>query len=287
VQIVVISGKGGTGKPTIATSLSYLIQNSIQADCDVDAANLYLLFQGQEIKREPFVGGKKAQIHPEICTECGKCLQYCRYGAIDKKFTVNDLYCEGCGVCRVVCPAQAVEMIEDVIGEVVVSKTQQGILSCADMKSGADGSGKLVAEVRKNAKKEQANNEIIIIDGSPGIGCAVMASITGCDLALIVTEPTKSGLSDLQRVLELCKHFKVTPMVCINKYDVNQKQAEKIKNYCIQKEVALVGQIPLDGAVKKANNELKPLISYQNSNAVGAVMEMWKNINNYIKEVKI
>jgi len=212
VQLVVVSGKGGTGKTTIASSLINLSNTTIKVDCDVDASNLHLIVNGNDICEKPFIGAKLAKIDFDRCKKCSKCMGVCRFNAI-KDFRIDELLCEGCGACKIVCEYDAIYLEDEATGKTVITKDSIGVLSRAEMEIGAEGSGKLVTEVRKNAMEYQKNDELIILDGSPGIGCAVMASITGCDIALIVTEPTQSGLEDFMRVLSVCRFFGAKPLV--------------------------------------------------------------------------
>lgn len=282
MQLVVISGKGGTGKTTIASSLSYLSKNKIKIDCDVDASNLYLILNGNDLKEKDFYGAKVAKIDKTKCTKCGKCVEICRYNAIEN-FKVNELLCEGCGACKIVCKYDAIELNDEVTGKVIITETKDGFLSRAEMKAGAEGSGKLVTEVRKNAKKYYSDDELVIIDGSPGVGCAVMASITGCEYALIVTEPTQSGLEDFMRVLSVVDYFGVKPLVCINKFDINNEITEEIEKLCKEEKFEIVGKIPFDKLANISINELKPIVSYKDSMAGIEIMRMWNKIKNIME----
>ena len=222
-QLTVISGKGGTGKTSITASLAVLAKNVVVADCDVDAPDLHMLLHPQIIEKQPFKGSKLAAIEESKCTKCGLCHKICRFNAISDKLTVDSIGCEGCGVCAMICPVAAITLKERVSGNAYISKIPQGFMSHALLNPGEANSGKLVTLVRQNAKNIAITQklDVIIIDGSPGIGCPVIASITGVDAALVVTEPTLSGIHDLKRVLGLLNHFKVTPFVCINMYDIN------------------------------------------------------------------
>jgi MinD superfamily P-loop ATPase len=287
MELVVISGKGGTGKTTISIALSELAENVIKADCDVDAPNLYLLYKGEDIEKTDFVTGKKAVVDESICTKCSKCTEVCKYDAIiDGK--IDEFRCEGCGACTYICPEGAAKLIDDKGAKTVITKTDKGLISRAEMEIGADGSGKLITAVRRNAKEYAGKKEfyskepIIIIDGSPGIGCPVIASLSNSNMALAVTEPTKSGLEDLKRVLSVCQHFKVLPFVCINKYDINKEVADEIKDYCMKNNISVVGEIPYDDTVMKAVNNLKAITEYKESKANIAITEMWERIKRYI-----
>lgn len=277
MELVVLSGKGGTGKTTIATALAELAKDVIRVDCDVDAPNLYLFYKGKDIEKSEFIGGKKAILDESICIECGKCEAICRFEAIEN-FKINPFHCEGCGACELICPVNAITLQEEKTADTFITELDRGIISRAEMEIGSDGSGKLITQLRKNSKKFNQDDKLTIIDGSPGIGCAVIASITGSDRVLVVTEPTKSGLEDLVRVVELCEHFGVFTMVCINKYDINENVATEIENFAASKDIKLVGKIPFDDTVMKSINELKPITYYKDSLAERAIEDMWYNI---------
>lgn len=283
MQLVVISGKGGTGKTTIAGSLAYLCENKIMADCDVDASNLNIILQGKDIEIKPFYGMKIANIDAEKCVKCGACEKVCRYDAI-KNYAVDELSCEGCAACTVVCKYGAITMENEKTGETMITETGKGILSRAEMVIGAEGSGKLVTEVRKNVLEYKKNNELVILDGSPGVGCAVIASVTGCNFALIVVEPTQSGLEDFRRVLSLIKFFNVKPLLVINKYDINHEMAQEIDKFCQKEGIDIVGKIPFDSYVSKAVNELKPIVTYDESIAGKEIILMWNKLREKLKE---
>lgn len=281
MQLVIISGKGGTGKTTIASSLASLSKSKIKIDCDVDASNLHLILNGKDIEEDNFIGAKIARIDPNKCVKCSKCIETCRFGAI-KGFVVDALVCEGCGSCRIVCLYDAIRLEDEITGKTIITDNNAGILSRAEMKIGAEGSGKLVTEVRQKAMKYKDDDELIILDGSPGIGCAVMASVTGCNIALIVVEPTQSGLEDFKRVLSLCKSFELKSLVCINKFNINEDMSENIESFCKWENIEVVGRIPFDDNVKIALNELKPLVNYDGP-ASDEIKKMWEKIKK-IKE---
>lgn len=282
MELVVISGKGGTGKTTIASAFSELAENVVRADCDVDAPNLHMFYGGENILQEEFFGGKKAIIDYKKCTNCNLCEIICKFDAI-KENKIDEFICEGCGACAISCPNGAIKLIEDKTADTFVKKVEKGILSSSEMEIGSDGSGKLVTKLRKNAKKFESIGSITIIDGSPGIGCSVIASITDADKALIVTEPTKSGLADLKRVLELCKHFELDVEVCINKYDINEEITLDIERFVNSKFLKIAGKIPFDDIVMRSINELRPITYYKNSKACKAIEEMWYNIEKNIQ----
>ncbi|SEF63544.1 MinD superfamily P-loop ATPase, contains an inserted ferredoxin domain [Caloramator fervidus] len=282
MELVVISGKGGTGKTTIATALSELAKDVIRVDCDVDAPNFYLFYQGKDIHNEDFFGGKKASINKFLCIECGKCEKVCKFDAI-KNFNVEPFLCEGCGACTLVCHQNAITLEYEKTADIYLTELKQGIISRAKMEIGADASGKLITQLRINARRVNEKDKLIIIDGSPGIGCPVISSITGADMVLVVTEPTKSGLQDLSRVVGLCKYFGIFTMVCINKYDINEDITKEIEDFIKDNNLALVGKIPYDDIVIKSINELKPITFYKDSIAAKAIRNMWNNIKEYIK----
>ncbi|KAJ51658.1 MinD superfamily P-loop ATPase [Clostridium tetanomorphum] len=282
MELAVLSGKGGTGKTTIATALAELAEDVIRVDCDVDAPNLYLFYKGKDIEKTDFIGGKKAIIDELLCVKCGKCETICRFHAVEN-FKINPFICEGCGACRLVCPQNAIKLEDEKTADTFITELDKGIISRAEMEVGSDGSGKLITYLRKNGRRFNKDEKLIIIDGSPGIGCSVISSITGSNTVLIVTEPTKSGLEDLMRVVSLCEHFGVFTMVCINKHDINKEVTKDIENFINEKGLKLVGKIPYDDIVMKSINELKPITYYKDSIAEKAIEEMWNKIKNTIK----
>lgn len=280
MEITILSGKGGTGKTTVAAGLGEIFKDSVKVDCDVDAANLYLYYKGKAQSKEEFYSGKIANINLDKCHRCNKCVLNCNFEAI-KNYKVDDLKCEGCGVCKLVCPFDAIELKDNNIADIIELKIDNGFLIMADMKIGSDGSGKLILELRERAKKYKST---IIVDGSPGIGCQVISSITGTDLVIIVTEPTMSGLEDLERILKLVTSFKLKKYVCINKYDVNLNITEKIKQYCNKNGIEIIGQIPFDKTVIKSANDLKPIVLYEESSAGKEIIKIANKIEKLIKE---
>lgn len=282
MELVVLSGKGGTGKTTIATALSELINDVTRVDCDVDAPNFYLFYKGKNIEEGSFIGGKKAEINKDLCKQCNKCELVCKFSAI-KNYKIDPFLCEGCGACKLVCPYEAIKLKDEKTADVFLSKVAQGVISRAEMEIGSDGSGKLISQLRRNASSANDNNSFTIIDGSPGIGCPVISSITVSDAVLVVTEPTKSGIKDLTRVVDLCNHFGIFTMACINKYDINEDMSKEIDEYLRSKNIDLVGKIPYDNMVVKSINELKPITKYDNSLAKKAIEDMLNNIKKIIK----
>lgn len=248
-EIVVISGKGGTGKTTITSSLIPYFQDIIIGDCDVDAPNLQILFNPQNSKKESFYGMKKAKLDRELCIDCGKCYEVCRFDAIE-----NPKKCESCSICEYVCPVGAIKMVDNEAGEIYVSETKYGKMVHACLFPGEENSGKLVAEVRKKAKKiaQDENKKYILLDGAPGVACNVISSLTGVKKAVIVTEPTLSGLHDLERVLELIERFRIKPYFVINKYDLSFEIANKIEEFLKDKGFEISVKVPFDKRIVKA-----------------------------------
>ena len=272
--VSVLSGKGGTGKTTIVAALSELAKNVIKIDCDVDAPNLFLLYKGKNIEEKEFSGIKIAIIDEDLCIKCKVCEETCKFGAITDS-TIDLFHCEGCGACVITCPQKAIRLEDDTSAMAYITQTNKGIISRAEMEIGSDGSGKLVTELRKNARKYEDEDSLVILDGSPGIGCAVIASITNTDIALIVTEPTKSGLNDLKRIMELASHFDTEVLICINKYDINLEMTREIEGFVQEQHIPVIGKIPFDPLVMEAVNSLRPITEMKDSIARVAVEEMW------------
>jgi len=275
-QIAVVSGKGGTGKTSIVASLASLARSrAVYADCDVDAPDLHLILQPQIRERREFFGIKRAFIDCEMCTRCGSCQDACRFAAI-RDFQVNFALCEGCGVCKLVCPAEAVEMRESLAGYAYISDTRFGPLVHAELFPGEEASGKLVALVREMAREQAAvrNLDLVLIDGSPGIGCPVIASLTGVDLALVVTEPTITGEHDLERLLDVADHFGINAAVCINKYDLNPAGSRRIEDLCQKRAVMVAGRLPFHLSVVEAM-VLGRAVAENGGPVAQAIAEMW------------
>ena len=281
MELVVLSGKGGTGKTTIATALSELAQDVMRVDCDVEASNFYMYYEGKDLEKKDFYGGKTAKIDDSKCIKCGKCQEVCKFNAI-QDFQIDPFACEGCGACTLVCPTEAIVLEDEKAADTFITQTDKGIIARAEMGIGSDASGLLISFLRRNAKRFSEDKKLTIIDGSPGIGCPVIASVTGSDMVLVVTEPTKSGLEDLKRVVTLCEHFGVSTMVCINKYDINEEMSEEIEGFINDKGLKLVGKIPYDDMVMKSINELKPITFYNESIAKKAIEDMWLKIKENI-----
>lgn len=247
-EIVIISGKGGTGKTSLTAAFAALAENTILCDADVDAADLHLLMQPEIRQRNDFMGGGKAIIRPDTCTGCGVCLDLCRFGAITDRFQVDPIRCEGCGVCVDFCPVEAIDFPIQRCGEWYISETRFGPMVHARLGIAEENSGKLVSLVRKATRQlaEERQCDLILTDGPPGIGCPVIAAIGGATALVIVVEPTVSGLHDMERVVELAAHFQIPGMVCVNKYDLNIEMTEAIEALAGQHNIALLGRIPFD-----------------------------------------
>ncbi len=285
-QIVVLSGKGGTGKTSITACFAVLAKKAVVADCDVDAPDLHMLLHPEIIETQKFVGSKVAVQDNTKCVNCGLCKKLCRFYAINDSFSVDPVACEGCGVCVAFCPSEALSLKDRVSGNSYLSKTDHGYMSHALLNPGEANSGKLVTLVRQNAKilVTKHNIDLILIDGSPGIGCPVIASISGVDAALVVTESTLSGIHDLGRVLELLNHFKIQPYVCINMFDVNLENTKKIEAYCNLHNIEVLGKIPFDPKVTKAMVDGKTIIEYApGGNAAKAIEAIWDRMPVNIK----
>jgi len=280
-QITVLSGKGGTGKTTITASFAVLANDIVIADCDVDAPDLHMLLHPQIMKTQEFKGPKLAVIDKTKCIKCGLCKNSCRFDAINDSIQIDPFSCEGCGVCVVVCPEEAISLQERISGHAFISKTKYGIMSHARLDPGESNSGKLVTLVRNNARQiaEEENRDLILIDGPPGIGCPVIASVTGVDGGLIVTEPTMSGIHDLNRALQLLNHFNIPPLVCVNKYDINRKNSEKIVNFCEKNDVKVVGEIPFNPVVTEAMVNGKTVVEYSPESTVShEIKRLWETL---------
>lgn len=289
-ELVVISGKGGTGKTSIVAAFAALAKNAVLADCDVDAADLHLVLEPKVRHTSDFSGGKQASIVSEKCTGCGKCRDLCRFDAIrfngtgnnavDKTFTIDPVSCEGCKVCVEFCPVDAIEFNDSINGQWFISDTRFGPMVHAELGIAEENSGKLVTIIRKEAKKiaQEQKKDLLIIDGSPGIGCPVIASITGADLVLVVTEPTLSGKHDLERVSQLTANFGIKTLVCINKADINPQMADQICKEAQQHRLKVIGKIPYDEAFTKAQIIKASVVEYTGGAITQQLKALWREV---------
>jgi MinD superfamily P-loop ATPase len=283
-QLSIVSGKGGTGKTTMAAAFAFLAKNKVMVDCDVDAADLHLLLQPKILSQEKYFGGRSPHVDLEKCTQCGLCSEVCRFNAIDRG-VVDLVSCEGCGFCSHICPEEAIKMEEAFSGDWFVSETLYGPFVHARLGIGEENSGKLVTVVRKKAMEiaQERSLELILIDGPPGIGCPVTASLTGVNLVLAITEPTLSGIHDLERILKLSGHFKIPSMVCVNKFDINLDQTAQIGSYCQTNGSRLIGQIPFERKVVEALVNGKTIMEYPCSEVQGVVRRMWEEVESILR----
>ena len=331
-ELVIISGKGGTGKTSIMASFASLAGSAVLADCDVDAADLHLILDPKIVRQESFSGGKQAWIDPDRCIGCGKCAELCRFGAVllespqefrtlgsdvssacrscsygkrpcsgktsseiqamirashgtaELQLMIDPVACEGCGVCAWFCPADAIEFAPAVNGEWYVSDTRHGPMVHAKLGAGEANSGKLVSLVRSEAKKiaEDRGLDLVLIDGSPGIGCPVIASMAGADSVLIVTEPTLSGLHDLQRAMSLTRHFNIRSLVCINKWDLNETMASAIEQWAQTEGVIVAGRVRYDPAVTQAQIEQKSIVEHGADGVAADVRHLWEAVSHHV-----
>jgi MinD superfamily P-loop ATPase len=283
-QITILSGKGGTGKTTITACYAALSNNAVLADCDVDASNLHLLLNPKIQETIEFKGLNVAYIDRDKCIECGKCVELCRFNAI-KDFTVDPIHCEGCKVCVVNCPVGAIEFNERICGYAYISETEYGPMSHARLTPGMENSGKLVTLVRQNASKiaEKMNKELVLVDGPPGLGCPVIASLANIDASVVVVEPTLSGIHDLKRALGLLDHFDVTPYVVINKYDINEDNTGELEKYCNENGIFVLGRIPFDPLVTTSMVQGVPVIEFDSeAPSSKAIKKTWEEFNKHI-----
>ncbi|MFC1967537.1 ATP-binding protein [Chloroflexota bacterium] len=278
-EIIILSGKGGTGKTSIVGSFAALADRKILVDCDVDAADLHLLLRPQVREEHDFWSGQVAVIDETGCTQCGLCEEQCRFDAI-RDFTIDPVSCEGCGFCSHICPVDAITMRDSLAGQWFVSATEYGPLVHARLGIAQENSGKLVATVRQQAREraEKAGYDYIIGDGPPGIGCPVISSLSGADIALLVTEPTLSGQHDLKRVIGVCRHFGVLAVVCINKYDINEDNTASIEEYCRGQGVTVAARIPYDNSVTEAMVQGVPVVEYSRNGVSLQIEALWKTV---------
>lgn len=293
-QMVILSGKGGTGKTSLTAALAHVASvdhTLVLADTDVDAANLEILLRPNRLEEHSFEGGYKADIDSDMCTACGRCHDVCRFGAVipldppGSGYGIDRISCEGCNSCVYQCPTSAISSRRAIAGSWFISESIYGMLFHAEMKAGEENSGKLVATV-KNAAAEACgdlSHPILLVDGPPGIGCPVIASCAGADLALISTEPGVSAIHDLERILGTVEHFGITPVVCINRWDINPGKTLEIESYCREKGIPLPGRIPYDPTVTDSMAMGLPVNAYAPSSPASlAVSDIWENVSQLI-----
>ncbi|MDD5510067.1 MAG: ATP-binding protein [Dehalococcoidales bacterium] len=283
-EVTILSGKGGTGKTSVAASLASLAKNKVMVDCDVDAADLYLLLKPTFRQKQEFRGGEKAVISEDKCTGCGLCREVCRFEAISSEYKIDPISCDGCRFCYNICPADAITMQQSLSGHWFTSETRYGPLVHARLGVAQENSGKLVALVRQEAKHiaEQRGLDYIISDGPPGTGCPVISSLSGVSLAVIVTEPTLSGIHDLKRVIGVCQHFAVPVIVCINKYDINSENSHQIENYCQTQNIEVAARIPFDTLVTRALVRRIPVVEYSRNRVGREIEKLWQVVTGYL-----
>ena len=281
-ELIIISGKGGTGKTSLMAAFASLAENEVLCDADVDAADLHLIANPTIVRRADFQSGHKAVINHELCTACGLCREMCRFDAISEDYRVNAINCEGCGVCVHFCPEKAIDFPENTCGEWFVSDTRFGPMVHARLGIAEENSGKLVTLVRQEARKlaESKNLDLILTDGPPGVGCPVIASIGGASAVLIVTEPTVSGKHDMERVVQLADHFKVPVLICVNKFDLSLELTRDIENYAAERGLPCVGRIPFDQIFTRAMIQAQTVFEYDGQSPVAkAIRDTWQRLS--------
>ncbi len=278
-QLTVVSGKGGTGKTTCLASFVALADDIVIADCDVDAANLYLLMHPEDHETGVFMGAKVAVRDEDLCTRCGICEQTCRFDAITVD-AIGEMACEGCGACVVTCPVDALRLEPIEVGHWYVGESEHGPMAHARLLPAAESSGRLVTLVRQKAEDlaYAKGLGLILIDGPPGLGCTTTAALADVDLALVVTEPTLSGMHDMARQIDLIKHFDLTAAVIINKWDINPGNTDELKQYCNDNALPVLGEVPFDPTVTDALAAQEPLVEHNNGPASQAIRDAWANV---------
>ena len=292
-EIVIISGKGGTGKTSVTASYGFLGgQDVVVADCDVDAADMHLLMKPDFARSEDFYSGVVAEINPDKCTQCGLCAEKCRFDAIpviNNQHVVKKLDCEGCGYCAKICPEEAITMPEQNVGDWYISTTKvNNTMVHAKLGIGAENSGKLVAKVKNEAKAmaEKQQKEFAVIDGSPGVGCPVVSSLSGADFTVIVTEPSVSGFHDLKRVYELVKKFKIKAGCIINKYDINQEITDKIMNFLRDEKIEHIASLPYDENFTRAMTLGKTIVEFDEGELKEKMVNSWTKVKQLVNHEK-
>ena len=289
-QVVIISGKGGTGKTTVTAALADLAAQEMHlmlADADVDAANLELLLQPQLVSQTPFIGGKLAQIDQQTCTPCGTCAEVCRFDAVrfNGHYLIDPKVCEGCLSCFYQCPSDAITIKEHQSGEWYQSETDWGTLFHANLKPGEENSGKLVTEILEHAQQAAQNSgiDLLLVDGPPGIGCPVTAACRSADLAVVVSEPTVSGQHDLERVLQLTRYFKLSTLLVLNKANLSQKMHDEMLAFAREEKVDLLGEIPYDESAMQALFTAQPITRLEGHALNDSLASIWQRLKEYIE----
>lgn len=288
-ELVIISGKGGTGKTSMTAAFGLLAERPVLADCDVDAADLHLVLAPEVEERHPFHSGHEAVVRPDDCIACGICMELCRFGAIsgpddaqaDAVYTVDPIACEGCGVCVRFCPVEAIDFPQRHCGEWMISRCRTGPMVHAALGIAAENSGKLVATVRAEARRiaEEGGHPLVLVDGPPGIGCPVIASVAGASSVLVVTEPSVSGAHDLERVVSLTQHFEIPAAVCVNKWDLNPQMTKRIEDRARQLGARVVGRVRYNSAVTQAQMQARAVIELDTKDAKDVaqdVRQIWE-----------
>lgn len=290
-EIVIISGKGGTGKTSITAAFAMLVgRNAVIADCDVDAADMHLLLQPDFARSEDFYSGFKAEIDQNLCIKCGKCKQVCRFDAVQKQddsYKITALDCEGCAYCAEICPVKAIQMVEQNVGKWYVSQIKSDAqMVHAKLGIGADNSGKLVAKVKKEAKNlaQETKKEFVLVDGSPGIGCPVVSSLSGANYVILVTEPTLSGFHDMRRVFELIQNFKLPSGCIINKHDVNNEITDSIITFCEKNSIDIISKLPYDESFTAAMTQGKTILEYKDNKINKILIKSWGKLLNSLNK---
>lgn len=287
-ELVVLSGKGGTGKTSVVAALAALSEDKVLADCDVDAADLHLVLRPEVLRREDFFGGVEPRRNEAACTQCGRCRELCRFGAVAEDLSISRLACEGCGVCAYFCPEGAIEMVPRRCGELMVSATRHGPLVHARVGIAEEASGKLVTRVRQEARRlaEEQGLPLAIADGSPGVGCPVIASLAHASLVLAVTEPTLSARHDLERLLGLAAQFKVPSAVCLNKWDLNPELCDELEGWLAGQGVPLLARLPYEPRFTEAQMAGCSLVELPGADggAPAALRGLWERLSKLLGE---